>query len=193
MELFSDIYNINNSNVKCSVCYKTNKDLIKSYSDYSCRDCYNKEISFIREETFKRSTFDPQISQITDIVYLGNSDGALEKELLKSKGITHILICASYIPDYYPNDFKYLQLLLQDDQNQKLTEYFPVANKFIEEAKGVYVHCAAGVSRSASIVIAYLMVINKWDFEKAFEYVKLKRKQIDPNPSFINQLKELKI
>jgi len=46
------------------------------------------------------------------------------------------------------------------------------------------VHCAAGVSRSASIVIAYLMKINHWTFENAYSFVKSKRKIIDPNFGF---------
>ena len=49
-------------------------------------------------------------------------------------------------------------------------------------------HCAAGVSRSASIVIAYIMWDKKMSFEEAFEFVESKRK-IGPNNGFIEQLK----
>ena len=48
----------------------------------------------------------------------------------------------------------------------------------------VLVHCAAGVSRSASIVIAYLMRIKGWTYAEAFSYVKSKRFVICPNSGF---------
>lgn len=50
------------------------------------------------------------------------------------------------------------------------------------------VHCKMGVSRSASVVIAYAMKAYNWDFKEAFEYVKQKRNCIKPNASFISQL-----
>lgn len=50
------------------------------------------------------------------------------------------------------------------------------------------VHCKMGVSRSASVVIAYAMKAYNWDFKEAFEYVKQKRSCIKPNSSFISQL-----
>ncbi len=47
----------------------------------------------------------------------------------------------------------------------------------------------AGASRSATIVIAYLMWNKKWKFEQALNYVKLKRPIICPNDGFLKQLK----
>lgn len=54
----------------------------------------------------------------------------------------------------------------------------------------VYVHCNAGVSRSASFVIAYLMRELAMTFEEAFTFVKQKRPQIMPNHGFVTQLKQ---
>jgi protein-tyrosine phosphatase len=52
----------------------------------------------------------------------------------------------------------------------------------------VYVHCAAGVSRSASVVIAFLMKEFKMKFQEAFDFVKERRPQIMPNSNFRSQL-----
>mmetsp|Transcript_3384 Transcript_3384/g.4209 ORF Transcript_3384/g.4209 Transcript_3384/m.4209 type:complete len:94 (+) Transcript_3384:208-489(+) len=59
------------------------------------------------------------------------------------------------------------------------------------ERGAVLVHCAAGISRSASLVIAYLIRYHRMDFEEAFEHVKLGRNFINPNKSFIEQLRKL--
>jgi len=57
----------------------------------------------------------------------------------------------------------------------------------------VLVHCAAGKSRSASLVIAYLMREFKWKYEEAFNYVKSKRSIVQPNPGFVKLLKNCEI
>ena len=48
----------------------------------------------------------------------------------------------------------------------------------------VLVHCAAGVSRSGAIVLAYIMYKEKLSFEDAWEYAKQNRRKIYPNLSF---------
>jgi hypothetical protein len=48
----------------------------------------------------------------------------------------------------------------------------------------------AGVSRSATIVLAYLMTIGDYDLEKALQIVKGARGYIHPNPGFISQLRK---
>lgn len=51
------------------------------------------------------------------------------------------------------------------------------------------VHCQAGISRSASIVISYLMERFSMSYDEARKYLKARRPQIDPNDGFVKQLK----
>ena len=52
------------------------------------------------------------------------------------------------------------------------------------------IHCNLGISRSSSILIAYLINKYKLCLYAAFNYVKDKRLQIAPNYSFLRQLKQ---
>ena len=56
------------------------------------------------------------------------------------------------------------------------------------EGSKVLVHCKMGISRSASVVIAYAMKAYDWDFGHAIKHVKDKRNCIKPNKSFVSQL-----
>ena len=57
-------------------------------------------------------------------------------------------------------------------------------------AKGgrVFVHCYAGVSRSPTVCIAYLMKLHQWSLSQAYDYVKSRRPHISPNLHFMGQL-----
>ena len=88
-----------------------------------------------------------------------------------------------------------------------IAKVIPDGIKFIETALGtgnaILVHwlvfnhqdlifSAQGVSRSASVVIAYLMYSQNITFEEAFHRVREKRKVVSPNQGFKEQLKKLK-
>jgi protein-tyrosine phosphatase len=52
------------------------------------------------------------------------------------------------------------------------------------------IYSQAGISRSATIVVAYLMTIGDYDVEKALQIVKGARGFIQPNPGFLSQLRK---
>jgi protein-tyrosine phosphatase len=71
---------------------------------------------------------------------------------------------------------------------------FEESNSYIDDIKAkngiVFVHCLMGKSRSATLVIAYLMKTLKMKFLEAYEHVKKARKIIFPNFGFLKQLRE---
>ena len=113
------------------------------------------------------------------------TESYLEETLsrLKGLGITHILCLAEGLC-IFPDEFEYLQLRIADrcteEENSLMMTYFPDAFNFIESALStrgkVFVHCNAGMSRSPTIVVSYLMKKNKWTYEQAVRHVRSIRK-----------------
>jgi protein-tyrosine phosphatase len=99
------------------------------------------------------------VIKIIDGLYLGNREGAQERRQLLESGITHILNCTQELPCYHPGEFTYLQLHLLDP-DPRLEERLDQCCAFIDEGRRngkVLVHCFAAVSRSPSVVLAYLI------------------------------------
>jgi protein-tyrosine phosphatase len=98
----------------------------------------------------------------------------------------------SSIDDGHHTRFQCLHVRAEDDVDQNLVHYFPICFHFIDQALesggAVLVHCLVGVSRSATIVCAYLMKRKQLDFADAIEHLQSKRSIASPNPSFVQQL-----
>lgn len=131
------------------------------------------------------------LDQINEKIFLSDAKSAGSKELLEKHKITHILVVGQLLEIKYPTSYKYHYIPIIDSPTQKITPYFQEAYDFIDEGERVLVHCAAGMSRSASMVIAYLMLKNCWEFRRSYEYVKKRRPIVRPNPGFVAQLREL--
>lgn len=137
---------------------------------------------------------------IQNFLYLGDQRLAESKEVIQNLGITHVINATKRVPNKFENDgVKYLRVYVEDDAEVKIKFHFSRAFKFIDDAlfensqgarNKVLVHCAQGVSRSATIVIMYLMKHFDWSYDLAFAFVKRHREIIDPNGGFMNQLQE---
>lgn len=59
-----------------------------------------------------------------------------------------------------------------------------------EKGEGVLVHCLAGVSRSVTVTIAYLMFSQGMTLNEAYDFVKARKANVSPNFNFMGQLLE---
>lgn len=132
------------------------------------------------------------MDQIIPNLWLGE---IISVDEILEMGFTHLLS----IIEEFPNDFNKLEIKkmyieIKDNSSENIYKYFDKCSDFIHNAlneKGkIYVHCKQGLSRSPSIVIAYIMKygicpdISHIRFNEALEYVSKKRPNICPNLGF---------
>lgn len=79
-------------------------------------------------------------------------------------------------------DMKYIEC--QYEMENIIQFILPILDKKLKEGKNIYIHCEAGISRSPTIVVAYLMEYFYYSLEEAISYIKLFRPQIYPNCGF---------
>ena len=130
------------------------------------------------------------IDHIIDNIYLGDFRTADNIDILKEYNITHIINCAFNLPNKYPEQITYKRLELRDETDQPIIEKLEEAYQFIKENKdkNIFVHCVFGKSRSASVVIFYIMKEKKLNFNEAKNFVKNIRQIVEPNSGFENEL-----
>ncbi|KAM9331791.1 dual specificity protein phosphatase 10 [Pholidichthys leucotaenia] len=138
---------------------------------------------------------DAVISPILPFLFLGNERDAQDLDLLLRLNIGYVVNVTTHLPLYHASSgLRYKRLPATDNSKQNLRQYFEEVFEFIEEAyqsgRGVLVHCQAGVSRSATIVIAYLMKHTLMTMTDAYKYVRSRRPVVSPNLNFMGQLLE---
>lgn len=131
-------------------------------------------------------------TEIFEHVYLGSEWNASNLEELQRNGVRHILNVTREIDNFFPGMFDYFNVRVYDDEKTNLLKHWDNTFKYITRAKAegskVLVHCKMGVSRSASVVIAYAMKAYNWEFSHALQHVKERRSCIKPNKNFLSQL-----
>lgn len=145
--------------------------------------------------------FDRQFAHLTkinDFLFVGSLQTAQNTMLLKKSGVTHILnVCDD--DSYDKEAFNYLNLPFVDNSTVDITQFFDKSFLFIDSAKEksgkVLVHCEFGTSRSASIVIGWILK-NAADknaplsYEEVLKMLTAKRSMVSPNRGFEQQLKK---
>jgi hypothetical protein len=136
----------------------------------------------------------PRCSEILDgFLFLSDMGVALDPPAC----ITHVVNATNRC---VPNAFEggagrtcvYYNVDLDDAEGAPIAEHFEGVGRFIGEARrgggAVLVHCMCGVSRSASLVLSYLMAAEGMTLRAAFAHAKARRPVIAPNPTFARAL-----
>lgn len=134
-------------------------------------------------------------TEILGFLYLGSQEDSLSEQTLKDLNITNILNVSATCPKpSFIDDANFLRISINDGHGEKILPYFDVAFRFIEKCRKsnskVLIHCLAGISRSPTLAIAYLMKHLGLKSDEAYKFVKERRKTISPNFNFLGQLYE---
>ncbi|XP_034040688.1 inactive dual specificity phosphatase 27-like [Thalassophryne amazonica] len=149
------------------------------------------------------------VNQVWPNLYIGNEVAARDKGILHSLGITHIVNAAHGPPNPSPGPCFYVKtgprfyrdmsvdyygVEADDAIDFILSPFFYPTARYIRAALGmggrVFVHCLMGVSRSATLVLAFLMICEGLQLQEAVAAVRVHR-DICPNPGFLQQLRSL--
>lgn len=158
----------------CSVCFDSQKNTLNVY------------------ETTHELVPTVPVCVLPSKLYIGDRCSAISEEVLNQYGITHIIVAGRGLKNVVFPTKSYLFLEIDDSLEQNMKVPFKLANKFILEATGnVLVHCYSGISRSASIVLSYMIDKCKMSYENAYDKLYSVSPRIHPNSNFVKQLREL--
>ena len=161
--------------------------------------CDNKQVHF------SPKVADPEqdISKILPFLWIGSRGNALDRALIMGEKPSIVGkkfgLIINVTPEHggCPNKFEdegieYLRVSLLDNHGVPIADYFDTTFEAIDKARTaghyVLVHCEMGISRSSTIVIAYIMRALCISFKDAFDIVKHARSFVSPNIDFIGQL-----
>ncbi|XP_028313319.1 dual specificity protein phosphatase 2 [Gouania willdenowi] len=162
-----------------------------------CHRSTNNHLSTVEPEPALTGRRTPAYDQdgpveLLPFLFLGSAVHSSRRETLAAAGITAVLNVSSTCPNFYEGELEYLQLTVEDNLGTDIKACFSTAITFIDSVKQsggrVLVHCQAGISRSATICLAYLMHTQRVCLDEAFDFVKQRRHVISPNLAFMGQL-----
>ncbi|XP_030060835.1 uncharacterized protein LOC115471273 [Microcaecilia unicolor] len=159
-------------------------------------------LSELQRMLWTNRTSTGHVNEVWPHLYLGDAYTARDKAQLSQLGITHILNAAdgrfhvNTGPRFYKDmEIDYYGIEADDDPEFNLSIYFYPAARYIRAAlnspKGrIFIHCAMGISRSATLVLAFLMICENMTLVDAIQTVS-KHRDISPNSGFLEQLRQL--
>ena len=161
----------------------------------------------------------PQLHDMDEIrpgLWIGNLHAARNKRTLRARNIEYVLSLSSGGTQHdlrvdlpheskwagkkirtrtLEDDFERLLVWVGDSSQERILGHLDACAEFIEEARhagcGVLVHCHAGVSRSATVVAAFLMRIERLSLHAVMASVREHRPRVCPNPGFFRELRLL--
>ena len=133
------------------------------------------------------------LTKVLEFLYLGDLDNSLDRFLLEDEGITHVLSVLDGSKKKY-SKFKYYIIDIKDYPWVNISKYFSKAVHFIHKARmantGCLVHCGMGISRSVTIILAYLVTTTRLPWQQCLQAIQGIRPEAGPNSGFIRQLTE---
>lgn len=198
---------INNNHIDNDEDYSKITSLSDSILDYKNRlnvndytdEMFNKrilpEISLL--DQYRTLLDEPTL--IIDNIYLGSAYNAASYNTLQKYNIKVIFNITTEISNYFPDEFTYKRYRLYDNNKESILEKAVEAYKKIryhqKNTEGnILIHCYMGKSRSAAIVLYYIMKRVKhpngkpFSFDDSLHYIRERRRIVNPTFRFTKDL-----
>ncbi|XP_061911505.1 dual specificity protein phosphatase 13A-like isoform X1 [Entelurus aequoreus] len=159
----------------------------------------------LQKVLFGGKRFGNHVDEVSPGLFLGDMSAANDRYMVWKLGVTHVLNaahgsrCSEGNRHYYGDGVHYYGVPADDSPTFDLSPYFFPCAQFIHHAlctaggkAAVLVHCAAGVSRSAALLLSYFMICHACTLMDAILKVK-ERRWIFPNKGFLKQLCALQV
>ncbi|ROI83829.1 Dual specificity protein phosphatase 13 isoform A [Anabarilius grahami] len=164
-------------------------------------ECETPSVKGLEKILFGGKRSGNHVDEVWPNLLLGDMSVANDRFSLWKLGVTHVLNAAhgkmhcQGSHEFYGSTVEYYGVPADDSPSFNLSVYFQPCADYIKEVLSspggrVLVHCAVGVSRSASLVLAFLMIHQRLSLLDAVKAVKLHR-WIFPNRGFLRQLRAL--
>nr|XP_019573484.1 PREDICTED: dual specificity protein phosphatase 18-like [Rhinolophus sinicus] len=132
------------------------------------------------------------LSQITNNLYISNSDASNNKLVLSNNCITTVINVSIEETNTFYENIQYLKVPVADSPRGRLYDFFDPITDYIHSVEmkqgRTLLHCAAGVSPSATLCLAFLMKYHNMSLLEAHTWTKSCRPIIRPNNGFWEQL-----
>ncbi|GAA5843368.1 hypothetical protein JCM11251_002461 [Rhodosporidiobolus azoricus] len=131
------------------------------------------------------------MQEVIPQLWIGDYQAAQDLNMLEEKGVSCVVSAMRQEYDAHAG-IELHRVAVDDDDRTNIAEHFERTAEFIHAAmerdQGVLVHCQAGVSRSTTLVAAYLMIKHGLNVEQAVEKIRCARAQVEPSDFFMMQL-----
>ena len=133
------------------------------------------------------------MSEIFNNLWITCGGTAREYDFLRENEITHILNCAEEEPMNYPKDMTIIHIPMTDDEDDnaisQIIQGAQILAVWMNADANTIVHCKAGISRSVTVVLAWMIIYKEYTFNNAYKFVQGKRNFINPNDYYRKLLK----
>lgn len=174
---------------------------MSSVQENSGTSFHTTSVKEIERVLYGGKKFGNHVDEVWPNLFIGDMSVANDRYSLWKLGITHVLNAAHgrmYCQgshEFYGSKVDYYGVPADDSPSFDLSHYFYPSAEYIQNVLDtpgarILVHCAVGVSRSASLVLAYLMIQHHLSLMDAITKVK-EHRWIFPNRGFLKQLNAL--